>query len=164
MRSSRPSWPMQAFAILAVVVLGACTSNPKPQVAALRGAQGIETFLAASQDAEQALCGQTATNPTHCPNAQAGALGLTDAKHQQFNVALASAFRAQVTLAKVMQTWTAGQPAPADAQALVTQVTNAVQLVQSLNPAPATAALLDQLMAALRAAQDILTAVKGVPK
>lgn len=110
----------QIGALLAIALtLTACASLPaKQQVSAKH--QTVHQALVILDDAERALC-QPKPEPlsNECASPTAAAIGLTDAKHQDFSRKLAQAFTLDAKVGAAVIAWRAGDPVPADLSTLV---------------------------------------------
>jgi len=101
-------WPLL---FVASIGIGACaTMSPRAQ--AVQTHQGIQTLLAAVDDAERVLCFGSTTlpaQPSRCTTDAARTAGLTDARHQALSRALVQAFAGQVAVGMALTVWRPGQ-------------------------------------------------------
>jgi hypothetical protein len=116
---------VSCFTIIASIVsvsfaAHSCASLPPKQVA-VTDAQQVETLLGTVQDTATALC--VPSPATHC-TATTGIF--TDASWHMLNVALQSAFAAQIQLATALKAWTPGPTAVPPSVATVSQQAQAV--------------------------------------
>lgn len=127
----------KVLTVLTLSLALACASLPAKQKAVV-DLQASETALEAAHDAERALCSPTADQTkaiTHCDGAQAVAIGLTDARHQQLAGLFSKAFGAETIAATALKSWQAGDPAPAsvaDYQKIVSQILAAITQIVPL--------------------------------
>jgi hypothetical protein len=122
--------------VVALVVTAACASLPAKQRAVV-GLQASETALEAAHDAERALCAPSANQSqpiVQCDGAQAAAIGLTDARHQQLARVFATAFASEAHAATALKAWQAGDPAPVTVADYHKDVTAVLALVANLIP------------------------------
>ncbi len=137
------------FVILACAALAITLAAQCAKASAIQLAQQSHDYLALAGDSEAQLCWGVASvpaaiaagvTPNHCTSAVAATVGLTDARHQQFNALMATALKAQAAYATQLQ---------AGGQADVTPLQNAIdaliavvaQLVPPSQPAVAATTL-----------------------
>lgn len=124
---------VSAFGVWLLVGLVGCASlTPKQQAENIHGL--VRLALTALDDAEHDLCLPAATVPHDCTNPDAAKVGLTSAANQQIAAKLVEAFKADKLVSLVIQSWKAGDPAPADLPALLADVQAAFNVVKSFAP------------------------------
>jgi len=120
--SGRGAYPPPLPAIVALAVLSmavACASLPLKQRVS-QTHQTVREAIVAVDEAERLLCGpMPAPNENRCASPTAAAIGLTDAKHQAISRTLAQAYEADVRVGAAIVAWRAGDPPPADLDALL---------------------------------------------
>lgn len=124
-----------AIAIALALSCGGCTQDTRTRVVLATSAS--HSVIAAVQDAERALCGQTIAVPTQCTNPQAVAIGLTDARHQAINASLATVYRGEIKFVTGLQTWQPGQAEPAGLDESLAAASNVLDALTALAPGSA---------------------------
>lgn len=104
-------YPLYFSLIVCGALLVSCASLSRKE-RALKVYQTIHASIASVQDSERLLCLPDATTPTHCTSTLAPKLGLTDAKHQDFNAKLSRAFDLEIKAGLALKAWRAEDPAP----------------------------------------------------
>lgn len=87
-----------------------CAGNPRSNL--VKTHQGIQTILAALDDAERRLCFGSTTltaTPNQCHTDVAKAVGLTDARHRAIHAALNKGYEAQIHIGAAIALWQPGQ-------------------------------------------------------
>lgn len=108
------SGPVVLLALaLGALTLNGCASLPAKQKVS-QAHQVAHQALVTIDEAERALCQPVPAATNTCGNPAAAALGLTNAKHQDFSRKLAKAFDDDVKAGVAIVAWRAGDPVPAD--------------------------------------------------
>ncbi len=99
----------------------------------------------------------------HCTSPLSGIVGLTDARHQKINSALARAYDLHKQLAIDVQGWTPGQPAPLSVGIFKLAMGEVQGVAGQLNPSsnPFIQALVTAASRAVSAASSMYAAVGG---
>jgi len=160
--------------IFALAFSGACGGNRPPKEIALQAATSTNQGLDLIQDVEAQLCWGTTTaieakntiaDLTKCTTPVAAHVGLTTEKHQAFNKALVTAYKAHLTMAADLRLWSAGMPTPTSVNDYVTEVTRALELAKTLvSSNPTVQLLIADALALVKSGQDIIATLKGVVK
>jgi len=104
-------WLLPLLLVGGLAVPACATMSPRAQ--AVQTHQGIQTLLAAVDDAERVLCFGSTTlpaQPSRCTTDAARTAGLTDARHQALSRALVKAFAGQVAVGTALTVWRPGRP------------------------------------------------------
>ena len=110
--------PMIAALVLGASLLAGCASVPVKQHVSAKH-QTVHQALVILDDAERALCQpKPAPLSNECASPTAAAIGLTNAKHQEFSRKLAAAFALDAKVGAAVIAWRAGDPVPADLSTL----------------------------------------------
>lgn len=160
---------MKRLIVLGLVsVTLACASVPVKQKAVVT-LQANETALGQAQDIERRLCdpAKAALAPpvaiTACTGPTATAIGLTDARHQQFARALSTAFDLQIKAAAALQAWKSGEPPPATLLELKADIDATLLVVRQLTTGANenVQILLGKIQAALDSVAATITLIQG---
>lgn len=131
-----------------------CASLPLKQKAVI-GLQSSETALEGAHNIERSICfvAPATESGGHCTNPQAAAMKLTDATHQKLASIFAKAFAAEIKGAIALKGWKAGDPPPSDVLSYHQDITEALAVAKTLDPAAA------DIIAKIQAAVDSGAAV-----
>ncbi len=129
--------------LVAALVVISCASVPLKQKVS-SGHQAVHESLVLLDDAERAVCKPFPPPESNkCSSPTAVALGLTDAKHQEFSRALVKAFDADVKASVAIIAWKAGDPIPTDVKMLLEDAQQTLTVAQSIS----SSSLVDKALA-----------------
>lgn len=122
------------ISVSCVAVLLAC-SLPLKQRATI-SLQASEAALESAHDIERGLCfiNPRAESGTHCTNAIAATVGLTDARHQQAAVYFSKAFADEIIAANILLAYRAGDPPPNSVATYQKDISDLLTLARELIP------------------------------
>ncbi len=149
---------MKRLIVLVALLSAGCASTPLKQNATL-GLQTSMTALASAQDIERSLCfnAPATESGSHCTNALAATVGLTDARHVGMARYFEVAFVAESKSSVALLTWKSGDPAPSSVAEYQTDITAILNLTKQL--LPGAQSLVDTVQTAVNEAAAIATIV-----
>ena len=141
------------------VIHGCASAGLSAKQNAVTGLQASNVALTSAQTLERQMCfnNPVTESGTHCTNAVAAQLKLTDAVHVKMATFFNDAFGMEIQAVPALQAWQAGSPAPATVSQYITDINALLGTVQTLDPAAAP--LLSQIQQAVTAVGPVATAL-----
>jgi len=167
---------MKRLSLTLILLLVSCGTHLPPKDRAILSIDFVDKRLTTLQDTELRICNEAQYNKivaagtpiatswpptTPCAGPLSDATKLTTDKHKEFSAKIADAFAIQKKAAILIKAWTAGQPAPPELNALLSQAQAVVAIIGTLAVSDGQRDLLSLGNTTIAEIQKIIDTIRG---